>query len=226
MSQNLQEFLASPARPAGTMSYHELCGFLFSIACSPDLVQPSEWLPMIFDDQDPGYADPEETNAILQQIITLYNDVNQQVVSGRPFLPEECQPTEVAEENFTSPLGEWSAGFMCGHGWLSETWDSCLPEELDDELGSCVMVLSYFADPRLAEAYHQEAAIKAVTAGEMARTVVKIFGDAMASYALIGRSLYLALNEMAEEDAPALKVGRNEPCPCGSGKKYKHCCLH
>lgn len=22
------------------------------------------------------------------------------------------------------------------------------------------------------------------------------------------------------------KVGRNEPCPCGSGKKYKKCCLH
>ena len=21
------------------------------------------------------------------------------------------------------------------------------------------------------------------------------------------------------------KIGRNEPCPCGSGKKYKHCCL-
>lgn len=20
------------------------------------------------------------------------------------------------------------------------------------------------------------------------------------------------------------KVGWNEPCPCGSGKKYKHCC--
>ncbi|MHC4705009.1 MAG: SEC-C metal-binding domain-containing protein [Planctomycetota bacterium] len=20
------------------------------------------------------------------------------------------------------------------------------------------------------------------------------------------------------------KVGRNEPCPCGSGKKYKKCC--
>ncbi|WP_341535821.1 SEC-C metal-binding domain-containing protein, partial [Proteus mirabilis] len=23
--------------------------------------------------------------------------------------------------------------------------------------------------------------------------------------------------------ASAKKVGRNEPCPCGSGKKYKHC---
>ena len=24
----------------------------------------------------------------------------------------------------------------------------------------------------------------------------------------------------------AEKVGRNDPCPCGSGKKYKHCCLN
>jgi len=22
------------------------------------------------------------------------------------------------------------------------------------------------------------------------------------------------------------KPGRNDPCPCGSGKKYKHCCLN
>ena len=30
------------------------------------------------------------------------------------------------------------------------------------------------------------------------------------------------------EDKPVIshqpKVGRNEPCPCGSGKKYKKCC--
>jgi preprotein translocase subunit SecA len=23
---------------------------------------------------------------------------------------------------------------------------------------------------------------------------------------------------------PQTRVGRNDPCPCGSGKKYKHCC--
>lgn len=22
------------------------------------------------------------------------------------------------------------------------------------------------------------------------------------------------------------KIGRNDPCPCGSGKKYKYCCLN
>ena len=25
---------------------------------------------------------------------------------------------------------------------------------------------------------------------------------------------------------PSNKIGRNEPCPCGSGKKYKYCCLN
>ena len=26
------------------------------------------------------------------------------------------------------------------------------------------------------------------------------------------------------QPARAQKVGRNDPCPCGSGKKYKKCC--
>jgi len=35
--------------------------------------------------------------------------------------------------------------------------------------------------------------------------------------------------EAAEKPAQPVKretrkVGRNEPCPCGSGKKYKKCC--
>ena len=25
---------------------------------------------------------------------------------------------------------------------------------------------------------------------------------------------------------PEPKIGRNDPCPCGSGRKYKHCCLN
>ncbi len=29
-----------------------------------------------------------------------------------------------------------------------------------------------------------------------------------------------------KEESPNIKVGRNDPCPCGSGKKYKKCCLN
>jgi hypothetical protein len=28
------------------------------------------------------------------------------------------------------------------------------------------------------------------------------------------------------EPPPKKKLGRNDPCPCGSGKKFKKCCLH
>jgi hypothetical protein len=31
--------------------------------------------------------------------------------------------------------------------------------------------------------------------------------------------------KMAEKSAGGRKIGRNEQCPCGSGKKYKYCCL-
>jgi hypothetical protein len=36
-----------------------------------------------------------------------------------------------------------------------------------------------------------------------------------------------AASRSAAEDrlTRGLRVGRNEPCPCGSGKKYKRCCL-
>ena len=31
---------------------------------------------------------------------------------------------------------------------------------------------------------------------------------------------------MIDDEAAMAKIGRNQPCPCGSGKKYKRCCLN
>jgi SWIM/SEC-C metal-binding protein len=36
-------------------------------------------------------------------------------------------------------------------------------------------------------------------------------------------ALEILLNPIKTKIA-AMKVGRNDPCPCGSGKKYKKCC--
>ena len=43
----------------------------------------------------------------------------------------------------------------------------------------------------------------------------------------LGRSLMLDQSVFVDTEGPARlcgKIGRNEPCPCGSGKKYKRCC--
>ena len=45
-----------------------------------------------------------------------------------------------------------------------------------------------------------------------------ITGDQLAQLrALYGRKVKQQVRKFA-------KIGRNDPCPCGSGKKYKHCC--
>jgi SEC-C motif-containing protein len=39
-----------------------------------------------------------------------------------------------------------------------------------------------------------------------------------------GRWVYVDGKIHNEPVVKGPKVGRNDPCPCGSGKKYKHCC--
>ena len=39
-----------------------------------------------------------------------------------------------------------------------------------------------------------------------------------------GLSIIDGLRARIENEAKFNKVGRNEPCPCGSGQKYKKCC--
>ena len=40
--------------------------------------------------------------------------------------------------------------------------------------------------------------------------------------------MYLVLSKETEKEKQPLEknqmVGRNDKCPCGTGKKYKHCC--
>lgn len=39
------------------------------------------------------------------------------------------------------------------------------------------------------------------------------------------RQAYLQAATPAPIERPASKLGRNDPCPCGSGRKYKKCCM-
>jgi DNA repair photolyase len=42
----------------------------------------------------------------------------------------------------------------------------------------------------------------------------------------VGRPLEALMEEVRAADAQArARAGRNDPCPCGSGRKFKRCCL-
>lgn len=225
----LTPFLNAEQRPEGTLTFHQLQGFLFTLVCSPEMIKPSEWMPLVFNNQEAGYSNMEEAQSVTQALMQLYNHVNEQVFERRVTFPDGIQKLEPAWENVgaETDLGRWSMGYFMGHSWLEDVWDEYIPEQLSDELGSCMMILSFFSSPNIAQAFNKETKSKR-TVEEMAENMLSMFEDAMINYADLGRSIQMATASEQNQPMPFVgepKVGRNDPCPCGSGKKYKKCCL-
>jgi uncharacterized protein len=224
----LKAFLTDPARPKGTLSYFELQGFLFVVASAPELIVPSEWMPEVFAGQEAGYRDLAEAQAVIGELMALYNGINAGVAAESAALPTDCGflIDVLANLEADAPISQWSRGFAQGHGWLEETWDEYVPGEHDDGFGSLVLVLTFFSSRRLAEAYQKEMASKQ-SLGAMATTVREVFPDALAEYARLGRTIARVVSDHQGSEQPpqrAIKAGRNDPCPCGSGRKFKTCC--
>jgi len=226
----LIQFLASQDRPEGTLNYHQLQGFLFAICCSPELIRPSEWMPLIFNEQEAQFSSTNEAEAITQALMNLYNEINAQVFESRVKLPDDITIAENAMDNVGEdvPLGQWSSGFYICHDWLIELWNKYTPDALDEELGSSLMVLGLFSDYKLTEVFYQEiAASSGQSFEEYVANMLDLFEKAMREYAHLGRSIQTALNDQTSQPVVSKpKTGRNDLCPCGSGKKYKKCCLH
>lgn len=224
----LQTFLSSPQRPKGTMSYPQLAGFLFGMANAPELIPPSEWMAIVFNDQDARYENRDEAERVIQAMMALYNNCGQERVKGSVSLPPGCEIRPQPLDNFgdDAPLSQWARGFLAGHTYLEDVWIECTPDALDKELGAMLVALTFFSSPALAEAYHKEGKGK-TSLEHLAETIVMVFPNAMVEYADLGRSIFLALREagdLGEEPSDHQKIGRNDPCPCGSRKKFKKCC--
>ena len=224
-ADSLRQFLAAPDRPQDTLSYGELCGFLFAICCSPEMVPPSNWLPLVFNDQPAGYGDDREAQQIQLAMMALYNLINEGVQKKEPGLPPGCEASRVTMANFEddAAFGKWARGFGMGHDYLSQLWDAYTPAQLQDDLASCLLVLTFFAHRELAEDYRQELGAADKSIDELSQDMLGHFPEALLQYTLIGRSISDVLQKKSQP-ARSTKVGRNDPCPCGSGKKYKSCC--
>lgn len=228
--KRLKSFLASPEQPEGTLSYHEVQGFLFAMVSAPELVRPSEWLPVVFGGGEPVFDSRVETERTLPLLLLLFNEASGAIQHGRAGLPRDCpfRASVMANLEPDAPVSQWSRGFVIGHAWLKDVWDEHLPPELGGTLGSAIATLSFFASPRLAKDLVDEFAPHGASLEAFALNVRRLLPQAAAEYADIGRGLFRRHMGLDGEDvdplaAPA-RPNRNDPCPCGSGRKYKRCC--
>jgi yecA family protein len=172
------------------------------------MVQPSDWLPIISDDEDIGFNDQSEAQRILNLIMTLFNQVNCAVLDRSDKMPPGCEFQSEIDANFEedAAISQWSLGFIMGHDWLADVWDECVPESLDGECGSTAMVLSFFGSRQLAEAYYLESTTtpkhrkpdKSFT--EFAELVQGLFPAALSSYAHLGRTISEVIEMSADKN--------------------------
>jgi yecA family protein len=191
----LREFLDRRREQAPeTLGLEELYGFVFAIVSAPDLVLPSEWIPAVFDADEPSFADEAEGVRFHHVVMGLYNELNRDVQDATVRLPACIEVRQPAEANFDkdAPLQLWSSGFAQGHDWLEEAWDVELPQEVDDELGACLSALLFFIDPAFARSLLEESNQPPDELPALAQTLLDNFEGAMMGYAEVGRLIYQA----------------------------------
>jgi uncharacterized protein len=102
----LDRFLISDRSPPESMMLSDLDGFLTGIAVGPELLMPSEWLPLVFGGDAPEFADEAEAKAIFGAIMGRYNEILRQVAD------DDLDPVFWADRDGTLIAADWAEGFL------------------------------------------------------------------------------------------------------------------
>ncbi len=185
-----------------SVSYPALCGFLFAVASAPEEIAESEWLPVVLECglNEETETEKSEIGLMRQLLAYLRRQVNDESVG----LPTACAPVATVMDNLQSDMAfsQWCAGFVSGHDWLEELWLEYVPDEMQDELASIVMVLSFFASDKLAKAYYAQLREDNRSFEVVTEQVLALHSEAMEGYARLGRGILQAMAQIKSETPP------------------------
>lgn len=206
----------------GHMSCQEVEGFLFGIWGSPQQVPPNRWLKKIFGEV-PAFKDEQQEKDIHRILFNLYDTIERAVEMGLDIIPEDCLSETPEDERFPN-LQKWSKGFGEANAMLVNFWEEVFQhkamKELEESWTACTILLSVWSNP-------EQLLEKAKKSGgpniEKMLSAVPSVARELASLGSGIRTRWDAIME-TPDPVSVTKIGRNDPCPCGSGKKYKKCC--
>lgn len=126
---SLDDYLSSDHSPEGTMCISDLDGFLTGVLCSPDLIKPSEWLPIVWRSNGPLGVDVERHNWATKLILERYNEISSNLNSEPCFV--EPVFLQAAEGHIIAM--DWCEGFMEAFHMRSQQWDNLLGTKMGQE---------------------------------------------------------------------------------------------
>lgn len=219
----LDRLLEQRAVPFGGYGLEQLDGFLTALAVSPGSVSPEEWLPKVWGKAPPRWEGPADEAAATALLMLAWETAQRRVrtpgdeltVEGALFwwLPDDPE----AEHGDDVDIGAaWAGGFLDGMALRDAGWDEWIAK--DDWIGE----VEDYIEALAVGSYPPET--------EGGAPVPLPYRERLEIHASLPDMLHDLHVHRIESLTPRQPVRRaalperNDPCPCGSGKKYKKCC--
>lgn len=213
------------------MVVEEIDGFLAALACVPDAIGEAGVLAQVLgieeaaDDEAHGAPSGRARSAVAPEarvgIAALLRRHAAHIVAALDA--DEFGPVLSYDDQGNADGVAWAVGFLRGVELHPDSWNALLDEkDFDDALD---------AIDALAAVLHEDSGDAVPVAGspaERGALIDRMIGDVADIHEFFRpwREAGTTPAAMRVETVrrSAAKIGRNEPCPCGSGRKYKQCC--
>ena len=216
----LDQFLLSERCPDDAMTMDTLHGFLTAIAIGPEDIMLAEWLPHVWGGGDevdgagagPKFKSPKEAERITGLILRFMNEIAVTLeVAPKEFEPLFCEHEHEGQTLIDAEA--WCWGFWEGLELRTDAWDPIFQSNL-----APLMRPLYLLGADEIEEDELTLMDNPVKAHKLAIEIESNLPDIYRFFLPLRKSAVVTV----KREAP--KVGRNDDCPCGSGKKYKKCC--
>jgi uncharacterized protein len=212
----LSDFLKS-CKGGKAMNLEELDGFFAALIAGPETVMPSECYPKVFGGEMSdvcGFESIDEANEILGLMMRHWNKIAATLYKGDIHVPLICE-----DENGDLHGNDWARGFVRGMQMRHEAWSELINDEKYGGSVAPMMMLYHEHDE------DPEIRPEPITPEKREPLICYIAAGLMNAYEYFRKEGDGDLGVDAPESRRSIpKIGRNDPCPCGSSKKYKRCC--
>ena len=212
----LGDFLKS-CKGGKAMNLEEVDGFFAALLAGPETVMPSEYYSEVFGGEMSEaceFGSLDAADEILGLLMRHWNKIASTLYKGEIHVPLICE-----DEKGELHGNDWARGFMRGMHMRHDGWAELVN---DEKHGGCLVPMMML--------YHEhdqdpEVRPDPITPEKREEVIAFMAAGLMNAYEYFRKEREGDLGVLAAEPrSNAAKVGRNNPCPCGSGKKYKKCC--
>ena len=115
----LDGYLMSDHAPDDSMGLSDLDGFLTGVVVGPELILPSEWLPVIWGGQEPEFETEDEMRTVLGTIMGRYNEIAACFNTD----PDDFEPIFWEGPEGEVIASDWAGGFLDAVSLRPNAWE-------------------------------------------------------------------------------------------------------